>query len=304
MTALPLRGEEPHLADQDPTDRRMWSVTTLIGALDKPALVPWAAKETAAAAIDSEKAWKSRLEHEGRDEAMKFLTNARFRRAGKRSATELGTAVHKCAETKVLDGEFSAEQRHDAELKPFLFQIDRFLDEFSPEYLAAEVTVYNETYGYAGTADAFVRLGGVPLILDYKTTIEDYDYQGRLRKPYPEVSLQTSAYRFAELAAVWRARQSEVSRRRYYLLSDTERALAQPVPETEGGVAVLITPTRYAVHPVRCDEEIFEVFCHVIEAAHFAFELSPNVVGGALIPPHAFDAPESIDPFKGLPDYR
>ena len=38
-------------AKPEPDDLRMWSVTTIIGALDKPALVYWAAEETAKAAV-------------------------------------------------------------------------------------------------------------------------------------------------------------------------------------------------------------------------------------------------------------
>lgn len=300
--SIPVRGEEPALVTAEDTDQRLWSVTTIIGSCDKPALVPWAAKQTAAAAIDDVAVWQSRLRNEGRDSAMKYLTNARFRRKGQRSATELGTAVHKAAETKVIEGEFSREQRLDDELGPFLRQIDRFLEEMAPAYTAAEVTVFSPTYGYAGTADAFVELQGTPLIVDYKTTREDYDFKGALRRPYPDVALQASAYRYAELAAVWRARQAEQNKRRYYLLSPSERALAVPVPPVEGGVAVLITPTRYAAHPVRCDAEVWEVFLHVLEgAARFAFELGDSLVANALIPPHAFDVDPDDDPFAGLP---
>jgi hypothetical protein len=287
-TSLPreIIGTEEVEAEHD--DERFWSVTTIIGALDKPALVPWAAKETAKAAIANERAWRSRLENEGEESAIQYLTGARFRRApGERTATDLGTAIHAAAETKVLHGEYSAEQRSDAELAPFLVQVDSFLEEIAPAYLAAEVTVFSPTYGYAGTCDAIATIDGNDYVLDYKSTREDLDYQNKLRKPYPEVGLQLAAYRHAEIAAVWRARRTEVFKRRYYLLNDTERSLAVPVPEVVGGMAVLITPTRYAVHPVRCDDEIFEVFLHVVECARFQFELADHVVGNALIPPTA-----------------
>lgn len=137
-------------------------------------------------------------------------------------------------------------------------------------------------------------------IFDIKTTSEDYTGGGKLKAPYPEVGLQLAAYRFAELAAVWRARQSEQFKRRYYLLSETERAMGAPVPEVDDGVAILLTPTRYAVHPVRCDDEVHESFLHIVDAAHFAFDMAGGIVGPPMIPPRP-RASDDSDPFEGLP---
>lgn len=142
------------------------------------------------------------------------------------------------------------------------------------------------------------------LIFDIKTTAEDRTAGGKIKAPYPEVGLQLAAYRFAELAAVWRARQSEQFKRRYYLLSETEKAMGVPVPEVDGGVAILLTPTRYAVHPVRCDEEVHESFLHIVDAAHFAFDMADRVVGAPMIPPHVNPrVADDRDPFDGLPRY-
>ena len=47
-------GQEPIEVDKpEADDISLWSVTTIIGALDKPALMYWAAQQTADAAIDS-----------------------------------------------------------------------------------------------------------------------------------------------------------------------------------------------------------------------------------------------------------
>jgi hypothetical protein len=151
-------------------DERFHSVTTILGCLDKPALVPWAAKAVAVSAIDNQQAWLSRLENEGRDSAIDYLKGAPYRRGpGQRSATELGTAVHEACEQYALTG---VRPQVDGELRPFLVQFDRFLQEFQPEYLATEVTVYSPTFGYAGTLDALLSIDGVPLIVDYKTSRE------------------------------------------------------------------------------------------------------------------------------------
>jgi hypothetical protein len=78
---LPLLGEEPKLVRPDTDDLRLWSVTTLIGALDKPALVYWAALETAKAAVDKVAVWSSILDSDGRDEA---INRAGHRRTSRR----------------------------------------------------------------------------------------------------------------------------------------------------------------------------------------------------------------------------
>ena len=142
-------------------------------------------------------------------------------------------------------------------------------------------------------------------IFDIKTSRDDYTHDKKLRQPYPEVALQLAAYRHAELAAVWRARQVEHFKRRYYVLSDTERALAVPVPQVDAGVAVLLTPTRFAVHPVRCDTSVHDAFLHLVDVAHHVLDVGPDVVLPPLIPPHPFDPDPTGngdgDPFTGLP---
>lgn len=267
----------------DADDLQMWSVTTIIGCLDKPAIPYWAAEQSAAAALASEKTWKAIREEQGDEEAVKWLRDARFRREkGKRSATELGTAVHEACEQYALTG---VRPEVDDEVRPFLDQFDKWLDRFQPSYQATEVVVYHPRYGYAGTADAFLTLDGVPLIADYKTSKRDVDKDGKPTGPYPEVALQLAAYRHAQYAAVWRPRRFEKYRRRYYLLSEAERAMAVPVPEVEGGVCIWITPNRCEVHPVRCDEMVHQAFLYVQEAARWSFENARGAVRGPMDAP-------------------
>jgi hypothetical protein len=296
---LPRLSEEPEVVKPDPADLHLWSVTTILGALDKPALVAWAALETAKAAVDEERIWRSRLEHEGREEAIAWLKGSRYRRRkGQRSSTDLGIAVHKACEHKALYGTWRPEDIRDPELLPFCRQWDRFLDEFQPEYIAAEVTVFAPEWGYAGTSDGAFVIEHVPLIFDTKTSREDQLADGSLRTPFPEIGLQLAAYRYAELAAVWRARATEQFKRRYYLLSEPERQLAVPVPEVDGGVGILLTPTRYAVHPVACDKAMHDVFLHLVDVAAHQFGRADSVVGRPMLPPYPM---AETDPFAGLP---
>jgi hypothetical protein len=269
-----------------PDDERLWSVTTIINALDRPALLYWAAEQAAEAAIAVARSLPARVDEEGREAVVKWLRDARFRRPkGLRSATELGTVVHDACELYALTGR---APEVDDEVRPYLQQFDRWCQKFQPSYEAVEMTVFSPTYGYAGTLDAIMRIGSVDgrvrVIGDYKSSRKSYDDKGNPSGPYSEVALQLGAYRGAELAAVWRPRRVEQMRRRYYLLSPEERQLAVPMPEVEGGVVIHITPEHCIAYPVRCDRPVHEAFLYVVEAARWLFEMSKHVIGEPLVP--------------------
>lgn len=268
------------VAAPEPEDLRFWSVTTILGALGKEALIQWAANEAAASAIDDIEVWRPMLAKAGREEAAKWIAGARWRRPeGERSAAELGEAVHKACEEYALSGR---RPEVDAEVAPFLDRFDEWLDVFQPEYLGAEVTVYSPQYGYAGTCDGFLRIDGIPLIIDYKTSKRSFDRQGKPTAPYPEAALQLAAYRWAELAAIFRPRRYEAFRRRYYLLSEKERAAAIPLPQVEGGLIIHITPEHCVAYPARCSYDVFERFLYVQEVARWQFEEARGAIGAPL----------------------
>lgn len=281
MTTVDV-GEPPlDVAGPDEGDQRFWSVTTLLDILGKEGLIYWAAEETAKAAVASAEVWQAIERSEGRDEAVKWLTGARFRSGkGRRTAAQLGDAVHAACEQYALTGR---RPEVDAEVAPFLDRFDEWLADFQPVYLGAEVTVFSPTYGYAGTCDGFLAIDGTPLIIDYKTSRKSFDKQGKPTRPYPEAALQLSGYRWAELAAVWRPRRYELFRRRYYLLSDAEKAAAVPVPAVDGGLVIHITPDHCQAYPVRCDEAVFERFLFVQEVARWVFEMAPQAIGSPLM---------------------
>lgn len=272
-------------------DQQFWSVTTIIGALDRPALMYWAAEQSALATLHSEATWRGMLadddpacEHLDADSCavIKWLRDARFRRPkGVRSATELGTLVHEACEAYALSG---TRPEVDAEVEPFLDQFDAWLQRFGPSYQATEVAVYHPELGYAGTADAFLTIDGVRYIGDYKTTRKALDARGNPTAPYPEqVGLQLAAYRHAQYAAVWRPRRIEKFRRRYYLLSEAERAVAAPVPTVDTGLVIHITPGACEAYPIVCDAPVFEAYLAVQDAARWAYQTSRNVMGLPLI---------------------
>lgn len=265
-----------------PDDLRCWSVTTIIGVLDKPALVYWSAEQTALAAVHQQDSWAGMAKRDP-DEAVKWLTGARFRTdPGQRTAADLGTAVHAALEDYLITGKPNADLIDD-EVRPFFEQADRWLQRFSPTILASEVTVYHPGYGYAGTTDGFMVVGGARVIFDWKTSRKSRSKGGKRTAPYPEVALQLAAYRHAEMAAVWRPRRVEANRRRYYLLSPAEQEAAVPVPEVDGGLAIHITPDHCDAYPVECGPEMFEAFCFVQECARWTFEVAPTLIGDPLV---------------------
>lgn len=298
MTATVTQPHAPRLgqpaiegAAAEEGDREMWSVTTILGAVDKPALMYWSAEQAALAAIHSEATWRGMLadddpgcRHDGADcPAIKWLRDARFRKPkGIRSATELGTMVHAAAEEYALTGTKPAV---DAEVQPFLDRFDAWLHRFSPSYQATEVAVYHPDLGFAGQTDAFLTIDGVRYIADYKSSRKSVDTQGRPTKPYPEqVGLQLAAYRHAKFAAVWRPRRAEKFRRRFYLLSPDEMAMAVPVPEVDTGLVIHITPDACEAFPIACGEDVFEAYLAAQDTARWLFQTSRTVMSNPLIP--------------------
>ncbi len=264
------------------SDLTLWSVTSILGVLDKPALVYWAANETAHAAVRAAQSLPQRIAEDGPAETAKWLAGARYRTTpGARSATELGTAIHAACEQYALTG-----QRPDVddEVQPFLDRFDEWAQRAQPEYVAAEMTVYHPEYGYAGTLDAIIKLDGETYIGDYKSTRKDVDSQGKPTEPYAEqVGLQLAGYRFARMAAAWKPRTVEKFRRRYYLLNAAEQQLAQPMPEVAGGLVIHITPERCGAYPIRCGENEWTYFLNCVEVARWIHEDSKTAMGRPLV---------------------
>lgn len=292
VAAAPALGQ-PALENSQPQpdDLQLWSVTTIIDTLAKPALMYWAAEQSALAAVHSEATWKGMIADDEPDcrhvdakscPAVKYLRDARFRKPkGLRTATELGELVHKACEQYALTG---TKPEVDADVVPFLDQFDAWLDRFGPSYQATEVAVFHPELGYAGQADAFLTIDGVRYIADYKSTLSAEDAQGNPTKPYPEqVGLQLAAYRHARYAAVWRPRRAEKMRRRYYLLGPDEQAMAVPVPEVDTGLVIHITPESCEGFPIVCDEDVFEAYLAVQDAARWVQQTSRTVMSAPLV---------------------
>lgn len=257
-------------------EQRLWSVTTLIDqGLPKPALLNWVGRTVAEYAVDNLDHWAS-LAKADRDGAVKLLVDSRFRKSGK--AMERGTLLHQAAEQLALGVEPDVEEQS----LPYVEQYRRFLDEHTPEFVAAEAPVYNLRYHYAGTMDGIVRLDGRVCIFDIKTTDRGPN-ENRARPPYPEVALQLSAYAHADVIGIEPAAMRQSGGRRYYVWVDGGQSV--PMPELDGALALVISPVDYQLVPVDIGEQTWRAFLHVREVARWQLDLSRQVLGPAVAAP-------------------
>ena len=237
----------------------------MTAGLPKPALVPWAAKATAAYTVEHLAHVGYMVDNDGPDEAVRYLSEARYRSSGPKM--RVGTNVHAMAEAYVLGAPFPTPPEHEA---PYLASFEAFLEAFAPTFVAVEAPVFNRTQRYAGTLDAIVELHapelaftfGVPeadplrLLIDYKTG----------SGVYAEAALQLAAYRNGET---------------FLGLPSADEA---PMPEVHGCAVVWLRPDGFSLIPVRADDEVYRAFLFVREVARFQWETSKGVVGREVRP--------------------
>lgn len=113
-------------------------------------------------------------------------------------AAARGDRVHNYAEARALQ---ALGQEHDlAEARAALEannelayaqHFEAWWTDYNVEPLAAEVTVWNDSVGYAGTIDLVAKIGGRACIVDYKTKTSDRD--GVVKRPDDKVVMQLAA---------------------------------------------------------------------------------------------------------------
>jgi hypothetical protein len=234
------------------------SVTTILStALNKPALVGWAAKTVAEEAMANLPTLvkMSRTDYAG---AVKQLKGSPY--AQRDAAADAGTAAHKLAEAYILGQPYEVPDP-DSDLGRTLGQFVRFLQDWRPEFEATEAVVANETIGYAGSLDAIARvpmLGNRLLVWDWKTSKSG---------PYPEWALQVAAYARAE--HLWLADGTKVT-----------------MPPIDGACVLRLRPNMYAVHEVEADlDELLGAFTAARRIASWALDgADDSPFTGALTP--------------------
>lgn len=172
------------------------SVTTVLGILSKPYLIPWVKKEARLAVADliQEKPDIVKWGREEIEEACKHAIDEHNRKS--KTALDLGSLVHNMIEVFYKEWEGTQAEYCDfldnyfpEQAIKMLMGFFMTLNEEGIEVLESEMMVYHSD-GFAGTLDAKVRLnkmGGKIAIGDWKTSKQ-------LSKEY---YWQTEAYRRA-----------------------------------------------------------------------------------------------------------
>jgi len=225
------------------------SVTTILGGgIPKPALVAWAKRVTAEAAIASLNTLPGLLAEKGERAVIQALTKRPEKEA--EAAAVIGTAVHAAIEQYAKGGELGPWPE---EAEPFRASFTRFLEEKSPVFELSEFTVFNLEAGYAGTADAACRFPGRDgvTLLDVKTG----------KGVYPEVALQLAAYAYGEF--IGRPDGSEV------------------LPEFSDFEVLHVRPDAYELVPVRVDLDTFATFLAVKDVFEWVRVTSKFALGGS-----------------------
>lgn len=203
-------------------------VTSILSMLPKPFLGPWQAKVAAQYAVDHA---PELLQLALKDPAAAVDVIKAAPRRYTTGRAELGTRGHELFET-MAKGE--KPRTVPSDLAGMHRAFGEFLDRWQPVFENLEYSVWDDTVGYAGSADACCVIEGETVVLDLKTG----------REVYADVGLQLAAYARAE-----------------FVLSETGVRTANY--ETTGG-AVLHVPAdgdgRWSLLPVACGVEQFEVF--------------------------------------------
>lgn len=199
-------------------------VTSIIGQLPKPFLVPWAAKLAAEWAVDN-LAIVNDLCKRDKKAAVELIKGASRRSTA--GSADVGTEVHGYFESLLL-GDPTPALSEDAQ--PFAGPLHDFVLDWKPEAVLTEATVRSDSVGYAGSFDAVISIGGDNILIDLKTG----------KSVYPDVSLQLAAYRFADC------------------LAD-----GSSLPRIDGAAVLHVRPEGYKFHPVKADVEAFAIFTHL-----------------------------------------
>lgn len=218
---------------------RIPGVTTVIGILDKPALVNWAARETA---IYADENW-DKLSGMRSGDRIQLLEKARYNT--NRKAVVKGNRIHALAD-KLAHGETV-----DAplEIRSQVEAYARFLDQWQIETIATENPVCHTEWGFGGTFDIIATSPKLGLSLgDVKTG----------KGVYSEVALQLNAYANCDLRLV----SKEITGPRG---GKTVEWVEAPMIQPESLWVAHVLEDTVEMVPVKLDPTIFEAFLHMLE---------------------------------------
>lgn len=248
------------------------SVTTILSAINKPALLTWYAKMAAGEAIETlreagdfagfmavlaERQWEAheatathRTRHQRKcdfeADALGWLAGAPTRTRD--TAGRRGTAVHEAAEA---DADLDDVPEHAQKAYGSYHQ---WLADFDPIILVKEGQVFNAEVGYAGSFDLIAAINDSVYLLDIKTS----------KSVYQETRLQLAAYRYGVVCVI----DDEIDVAGTNALSVIERT------------AILhLTDSGYTLWDVEAGEAEFAVFRNVLRTWNFLAASDKQDVG-------------------------
>ena len=180
------------------------SITTVIGQHAND-LSGWHGYMAAKAALEDQRAYRATGSH-----GLKFAIIRDAASASERyrdAAAARGDRVHNYAEAvalRAMGREHNLDESREQLIingeQAYADRFDEWWEAFKPRPLAAEVTIWNDTVGYAGTLDLVAEIAGRTCIIDYKT--KGTDKRGRVKALDEKVVMQLVAGLKAEESLV------------------------------------------------------------------------------------------------------
>lgn len=237
-------------------------ITSIIGILDKPALVGWAKRETAKAAIRNWKAVAEMVRQQPPiEEQLSYHPAVAYLKATpgyqRDAAADAGTAVHAIAEAIAKGEKPVIPEAHAASAEAFIRDfVEKYRPTFHPLY--TEAMVYHpgneDVMAYGGTMDLFCRIGDDLWLIDHKTNASGV---------WPETALQLAAGRWAG----WIGRPGDQKQ--------------HAIPKVGKCGVLWIRPEGAELIPYSVTPQEFQAFTACRFAWHWVNERSKQVKGAA-----------------------
>lgn len=219
-----------------------------------------------------------------RDLALRWIKGAADRHRD--AAAQRGTDIHGKAEDFVLA--YARESTRlvleglsiepwPAEIVGWQPALLTWIDDFNPEFLLSEATVFNRREIYAGTLDTVVRITFspaarrawsdiFPVLLERDWLIVLVDYKSG-NDIYAEVALQLSAYRRGEF------------------IGHPDAKTELPMPDIDAtAVLHLRANGTYGFQFIRSDQPVYDTFLYAREVFRFRDQLAKTVFLGEMAP--------------------
>lgn len=171
------------------------SVTTVLGCLDKPALPWWGMTIGVAGTLELIQRGAISPGYISTDSTVSLLTQHKLTVNHQRDkAASRGKDVHDALEAYMREGIVPALADFPESQHGYVQALAKWLFEYRPEFVKAEVVVGSAQYGYAGRYDLLCRLpddfGGELLRVDLKTGKRIYDNAFIQLAAYEEAAIE------------------------------------------------------------------------------------------------------------------